>query len=703
MLSGLFSIRMTVLKSKSINWRLIVWLAIGIVTIAGVYLRFADMTADPPSYFAGHGQSLTTDPHHYGFFARNKILFDQWELFDASKWRVFEVTIMSGFSYVLFLIFGISLYTANLAGVIISLLSILIFLLAFRKIINKNGILLALFLLMFNKILLVYGKLPYTENGMILIISFLFFVFVNYRQNLWGKIGLGFLIALSGLTGKIFGFLMILPVLLSILYEAKPGRYKDILIVTASCAVTTILWISFVYGRDLDLLFGYFTAQTVGQYGLPGALKSPITFFEKLISFGNDTRFYFNAPAAGLAGFIAFLYILLSYSKDYFKQHIPVVFLIIWFVAGQFFFMPENYRPLRYVYMLYFPLAGLIAFIFSKDIFANYENIGKRNYPYLIILFFLLWILFEQLVFNIFYDNSFKPLHQRLVWFSAPVAIIVTLIEMRFKFLRIIFQRYFKMIAIVFIIVLTLWNFGTDYSKWQEQKSFNITETGRDIDEVLGEDAIICGPIIPTLLLENNLKGIIYGSGITDQDTGFFSRYPATHIIVEEISSGDIVEKFTGLDSTRLVTAYWIRDFRYILARISDLTGNSRAAAYQLTDFEIGRIFMEKKIYDSAFYYLERFRKKYPDNKSVLLALGEIYPINAQVAKAELVYQKAVSLYPRDFSVLLAQGIYYQARYTISGDRQFLNLANRIYQQVLTMNPHHADRIMEIASKIAKH
>jgi len=693
----------TVLKLKNLNLRLIVWLAIGIITIAGVYLRFADMTADPPLYFTGHGQSLTTDPHHYGFFARNKILFDQWELFDASKWRVFEVTIMSGFSYILFLIFGISHYTANLAGVIISLLSIFIFLLALSKVINLNGLLLALFLLMFNKVLLIYGKLPFTENGMILIISFLFFVFVNYRQNTWGKIGLGFLVALSGLTGKVFGFLMILPVLLSILYEAKPGRCKDILIVTASSVVMTILWISFVYGRDLDLLFSYYTAQTVGQYGLPDALKSPITFFEKLISFGNDARFYFNAPAAGLAGFIAFLYILLSYSKDYFKQHIPLVFLIIWFVAGQFFFMPENYRPLRYVYMLYFPLAGLAAFVFSKDIIAKYKSAEKRDYFYLIILFFLLWILFEQLVFNIFYSNSFKPLHQRLVWFSAPAAIIVTMIEMRFKFLRMIFHRYFRMSAIVFIVIFTLFNFGISYLKWQEQESFNITETSRDIGEVLGEDAVICGPIIPTLLLENNLKGIIYGSGITDQDTGLFSRYPATHIIVEEIGSWDIIEKFTGLDSTKLVATYWIRDFRYIVARISDLTGNRRAAVYQPTDFEIGRRFMEMKIYDSAFYYLERFKKKYPDNKSVLLALGEIYPIIGQVANAELIYQKAVSLYPRDFSVLLAQGIYYQARYTISGDRKFLNLAHRIYQEVVTINPYQADRIIEIASKIAKH
>ena len=693
---------MTKPSTKGIDWRIIIWVAIIIVTGAGIYFRFADLDADPPLYFAGHGQSLSTDPDHYCYFARSKILFDKWEPYDAGRWRVFEVTLMSGLCYILFLLFDISRYTANLAGVIVSLLSILFFLLALRKFINHGGLLLALFLLMSNKVLLVYGKLPYAENGMILIITLIFFVFVYYRHRLWGTILLGFLIALSAMAGKVFGFLIILPILFCIWYENKPGRYKNIIILIGSTVVTTIVWVLIAYGGRLNSLFDYYAAQTIGQYGLPDALKSPITFLEKLISFGNDTRFYFNAPAAGLAGFFAMIYILYSFSREKLKGNIPILFLLLWFTVGQLFFMPENYRPLRYVYMIFFPLAGLAAFVFSDTASITYEKSSNRKYLFYVILFFLFWILFEQLLFNVFYDNYFKPLHKRLVWFSAPAAIVITLVEMHFKFIRLIFRRNFRIVLIAFIAGFALWNFESDYIKWQKQKSFNIKEAGRELGKALGEDAVICGPLAPTLLLENKLGGLIYGSGITDQDSSFFRKYPITHLIVEIDRSADIVEKFPSLDNARPVTDFWIRDFQYVLVRISEQTGNGKAASYKPTDYEMGRYFLDNKVFDSAQFYLERFWTKHPDSKLALQRLGEVYPFVGEVERAGMMLKRARSLYPHDFSVCLALGVYYQLRYTFTRQQQYLDLAEETYHKVIEMNPNQVDEIYETAKKIAE-
>ena len=126
-----------------------------------------------------------------------------------------------------------------------------------------------------------------------------------------------------------------------------------------------------------------------------------------------------------------------------------------------------------------------------------------------------------------------------------------------------IFRRNFRIVLIAFIAGFALWNFETDYIKWQKQKSFNIKEAGRELGKALGEDAVICGPLAPTLLLENKLGGLIYGSGITDQDSSFFRKYPITHLIVEIDRSADIVEKFPSLDNARPVTDFWIRDFPY--------------------------------------------------------------------------------------------------------------------------------------------
>lgn len=181
----------------------------------------------------------------------------------------------------------------------------------------------------------------------------------------------------------------------------------------------------------------------------------------------------------------------------------------------------------------------------------------------------------------------------------------------------------------------------------------------------------------------------------------YFRRYPATHFVVEESRSADIIKKFPALASADAVSPYWIRDYKYVLARISHLTGNDQASKYQPTDFEIGRLFMERKAHDSAVYYMERFRKEHPNNKSVLLALGKIYPFLGRVEEAEDILKKAISLYPRDYSVHLALGFYYHVRYAMSGDKQFLLLADETYQHVLNINPYQIDVINDIPSKIA--
>jgi len=692
---------MTKSTLQKFNWKIIIWAAIILVSAAGIYLRMADLDSDPPLYFSGHGQSLSADPDHYCYFARNKILFDKWEMYDARRWRVFEVTLMSGLCYLLFNISDISRYTANLAGVIVSLLSIFIFLLTFRKFINLNGLLLALFLLMFNKVLLVYGRLPYTENGMILCISLIFFVFVHYRQYLWGLICTGVLITLSAMAGKLFGYIIIVPVIVCLWYENRPGRYFDIFIVTGTAAAATIVWILLAYGGKLDLLLSYYTAQAVGQYGLPDALKSPITFIEKLISFGNDTRIYYNAPATALAGFFALLYILYSFTREKLRDNIPLLFLISWFVIGLLFFMPENYRPLRYVYMLFLPLAGLAAYVFSDSQSITHEKTGRRKNLFYIIMFLMIWILFEQLLFNIFYSNSFKSMYQRLVWFSAPAALLVTLLEMRFRYIRFIFHRYFKIVLLFGLIGFTLWNFGSEYLTWQKQKSYNIKEASIELGRILDQDAVLSGPLAPTMLIENRLGGLIYGSGVTDQDSSFFEKYPVTHLIVEINRSADIVEKFPSLDKPQPVTDFWIRDFQYIVVRINELTGNRRAALYQPTDFERGRYFLDNQVFDSALYYLERFQSKYPDSKQALQSLGEVYPFLGQVNRAEEVLKRACELYPRDFSVILALGAFYQIRYTISGNKKDLDLTQEIYHKVFDLNPYQTDEIMEMAKRIA--
>ncbi|UCD94575.1 MAG: hypothetical protein JSU69_00555 [Candidatus Zixiibacteriota bacterium] len=679
---------------------LIFWMAAAIVAAVGVYLHFADLDLDPPMYFAGRGQSLSTDPYHFTYFSRNKLLFDEWELFDSARWRVFEVGLVSGLSYIIFSIFGISRTAANATGLVLMLFSTGIFLLVLKRTVNIRAVFLALIFLLFNKALFVYGRLPYLENGMIFFMAVLFFVFVHFRAYLWAKIIIGILVALSGMAGKIFGYMIIVPVVLSYWIDDPKNRLRNMAVVLISCLAASAVWIFLVYGSDLSTVLSYFQAQSLGMYGFPDAFKSPVTFLERLISFGSGVRFYFHAPVLGVAGFIAFCIILTSFTGERLKKNVPLIFLIVWFVAGQLFFMPENYRPLRYIYMLYFPLAGIVACAYS-DRAAPGKNLGSGwGYWRHILLFSVTWIFLYQLVYNIFFSNLFEESHRLIVWLTVVPALALMLLERRAGFYKLSANKAIGKYAIFGIFAMVLISFADSYLKWDRERSFNIRQAGADLGEILGENAVICGPIAPTLLLENNLRGMIYAVGISDADPDLFRKYPVTHIAVDVGASGAMIDRFPVFASAETVAEYWIRDTKILFVRIAGLTGSEEAASYQMTDYEKGRRFKDQQAFDSAQVYFERFAERFPENKSVLLALGDVYPFNRRLDDGLEALRSASKLYPDDFYVLMALAVYYQTRSVATGEKEYLSLARVTYRKVLEKNPYHWDEIKSISGKI---
>jgi len=692
---------MTSATPQNKSHRKILWLLITVISITAIYIYFIDLDADPPMYFDGQSQSLSTDPHHYSYFARNKILFGQGELFDTSRWRVFEVTLISGISYILFSIFGISLPVANIPGPLSIMIAIALFILALRRSLKLEAAALVLILLLFNKVLHVYGRLPYAENGMILIMAMLFYIFMHHRHKLLGKIIIGIMAALAAMAGKIFGIIIIVPVITAFWLENKPDRIKNIFIVTASSIIFGAAWILIFYGGDLGAFYEYYHSQTLGLYGFPEAFKSPLVLIEKLVNFGNDSRFYFHSPVLGLAAFVALLAAFSIVSKKNIKENIPLIFLITWFVAGILLFMCGNYRPLRYVYMLYLPMAGMTGLVLSSSFHDNAAILSWKGYIKYILIFLLFWIVIEQIVFNIFYIGYYTTKAVPVTWFSFSPAVLIAYLEYRFNFLRVLKSRLLQKALVCTIVVLTFVNFALPYYDWQGQKSFNIREASRDLGQILADDAVICGPIAPTLLLENNLKGDIYAVGVTDDDPRFFFKNPVTHFVIDAMASGFIIEKYEELTPAVEIADYYIRDAKILVVDVSHYTGNKQAAFYQPTDYEIARGFMKQQVYDSALYYMESFIKKYPDNKSALRILGDLYPLNGKPDEAMRYLIRADSLYPTDFIVKLSLAVYYQKRYVVSGDDRFRHMARKTYDEVVEINPYQADEVSGISRRIA--
>ncbi|MFH2036822.1 MAG: hypothetical protein ABIJ45_10500 [Candidatus Zixiibacteriota bacterium] len=678
------------------NKRIILALIILLVAI-GTTIRFINLDSDPPSYFDGQNQSLSTDPYQYTHFSRNKILFDEWEIFDSSPWCVFKYSLISGLSYIIFKIDSVTRANANLTGLLLSLASIFLFLFSIRKFIGLRGILIAAVFLLVNKPLFVYGRLPYLENGMIFILSLIFFVFIYYRQKFWGQVLLGILVALSALAGKIFGFIIIVPIITALVIEKKKNALKPISSIMVSTIIVTFVWIYLFYGSNFDAFMRYYSSQTIGLYGIPDALKSPILFFERLISFGSESRFYYHAPALGVISFLCFLILIAKKSFD--RNQLPIIiFLIFWLVASQLFFMVGNYRPLRYIYMIYLPLVGLVGILFQSQI----ELVkAKLNLKRLLALLFICWIFIYQVVLNLFYLDLFESTYQTIVWISLIPAVLLVVTEYRFNLISHISKLHFFRYTIIATAILSLVNFGWSYKNWYQQRLFNIKEAGVDIGTILNRNAVLCGPMAPTLLLENNLKGIIYAVGISDQDPDFFKKNPATHFLIDAEASGTIIKKFPELENAKTVGEYWIRDAKILLVRISDIVDKSHSS-YHLTDYEIGKRFLDQREVDSAAKYIEQFHSYYSDCKSSMKTLGELLPMIGQVDEGTKLLIEASLRYPRDWSLHFLLGTHYQQRALYENNRNYLAMARQEYEKTLEINPYQWNEIETIINKIGK-
>ena len=282
-----------------------------LVIVAGLIVRFLYLGADPPLYFEGTTQALLTDPYNFVHFARNKVLYDQWDIFDYHRWDVFKYSLSSGFGYLFFSLGGVSRVTANLSAVVLNLGGLLLFVFGTARQ-SRRAALVCAVLLFSNMTLIVYGRYPFLENGLIFVAGLSFYVFTRWYPKRFVIPLTGFLVALAVLSGKAYGIVLIIPPILVILKENR-NRYKtEIPLLGLATLLSGVLLALLFYGDNVMTAYRYVSEQSTGMYGFPKALLSPLTFFEHLITLGGTSRIFWYSPFwLGLA-FFAGVYLLLT-------------------------------------------------------------------------------------------------------------------------------------------------------------------------------------------------------------------------------------------------------------------------------------------------------------------------------------------------------------------------------------------------------
>ncbi|MCK4607499.1 MAG: hypothetical protein KAU35_09405, partial [candidate division Zixibacteria bacterium] len=334
-----------------------------------VFLRVVGIESDPPLFYVGHGQAQLTDPYQFSFFARNAVLYGEWNPFDFHRWDVFRYSLISGVSYLFFSAFGVSRVTANLVAIVLHMGGLLLFLLGLRRFRDFWEVSLVALLLLLNSSLFFYGRLPFLENGLIFLSGLTFFVFVHYGHRAWGQAMTGALVALATLSGKLFGFLLLGPVLICLLVVYRSRVAVPILVTVTSLVLTAVAYMLVFYGGDLTTLLNYSAEQTVGMYGPPPGFSSLPDFFEMLMTYGGNGLWQYT-PFLTLLTAISLVLVVLRvpFAGAVKPESVAMIFCVAWLVGGVFGLMPFFYRPMRYGLFLFLPMAAISAFAVRESL-----------------------------------------------------------------------------------------------------------------------------------------------------------------------------------------------------------------------------------------------------------------------------------------------------------------------------------------------
>ncbi|HWR83346.1 MAG TPA: hypothetical protein VN285_08585 [Candidatus Deferrimicrobium sp.] len=676
-----------------------------LIIVGGFIFWQSDLTSDPPMYYEGLGQSLSTDPAQYVFHARNAILFDDPDPYDYPRWTVYHHSLVSLVSYVWFAVAGESLRDANLVGVLLSMAALLFFLLALTRHHRPWVYLVASVCFIMNVTLFTYGRLSYLENGLIFLSALVVFVYSWWGNRWWGVALSGALVALATLTGKLFGALL-LPALVAAIVLSRQGQVRRRTAPAVVAFLLTAVVVSvLLYGRDVRAAFAYVGEQSYGLRGFPDGLRSPWAFVEHVISYGFTNHLFYLDIDLLLFWFFGLLLLVLflSSGRKIGELSPPTVFSMFVIIAAILGLAPLNYSPLRYGLLV---IAAIILFCFGLfDTMSNarVSTPVRLNKGPTVILTLALWVLLFHAIGNIFFGNTFPRPIRSLTWATLPGSIVLAFVSR-----RVIGRYHFTLTRRKLTIgAAMLACFSIIFNGYQIRRqhliadNYNIMEANQDLQAILSPEAVVSGPYGPVLTLNTPLKSFIHLFQVADLDSTLFDRQPITHIAADESNWAEAIAAYPVLKDLVPVTAYWIRDVEVMLYNISNVFSNEQARSYRPSEFEQAQNLFQRSRLDSALTIVERFVSQHPESKSGGLLRADLVWQQGKYSEAYQHLARLADRFPTDFHIQLQCGRALQLMAGFGHDRSLEVLANQYYECAVKVNPFKAQYARQLWAQTA--
>jgi hypothetical protein len=659
------------------------YLILGLVLLIALVFRVVYLTADPPMGIT-RSQDFSTDPPQYMYFAENLVDHGNSNPYGDPSYSQWIQTSQNLLAVILFNIAGTGRAQGNAVGVIFNLASILLLALAIKNYGSRLGALFFAIIASFDFTLIWFGRTPFLEasqNFWLCVSVYLF----SRRNAHWLYLATsGLACAVAAFYGKMIAVSMlgVFAVVWVLLYlneeENRQALVRSAIYFYAGYAAGLLSWLLFVYLPAQGQVSSYLAEQAVGLYGTPKAFDSFNDFVWQYLSLLWEHDFFLKMPMVTILTYLFGVGVLTWFvgkrtgKKLFGEFNIGWVIMMLWFAIGYVTLFPWNYRPLRYQTTIMFPAMAMagVALAFAWDYLrrpsaANpksraSDRDAQRNPAYALV-FGTIWLL-PLLSLILLWLASFGGGSAVDSIRKGPLPYVLVLLVV--GLLLTILQRAIKRVsrktasigaAMSIVLVLFLVIFGVvKFVDWSGRRQYSLLTADRDLAAILNQGAVITGPYGPALTQENHFGSLIHMFGIKRVDKELFSKYPITHLVMDEGNDKQARADYPEVMSrASFITRYIIRGFPIRLYRVSDATQNPLTRQYVPSDFEQAQAFIGEHNNDSAVVYLQRFLSSGQPNYSAnLYAADALYAQNKYAEALEL-YRKAQQFSPGDgFSAL---------------------------------------------------
>jgi hypothetical protein len=367
--------------------------------------------------------------------------------------------------------------------------------------------------------------------------------------------------------------------------------------------------------------------------------------------------------------------------SEYKKEHLTLIFLLVWLFTGIAGLSPFFYRPSRYAVFLMLPVAAFIGFV-VRFVWDRGAALRMSNRWVSLPFFFLIsWYTITQFrmivvpVGRKFRTGvEFMPL---AALFAAAITLILYLLLYRKKRLKLWRWTAYGMTVVVagmvavqgFLIWMALVNPGR-----------NLEQYNNELSLVVNPDAVLTGPYMPALTIDNKLRGVIYVFGLSDGDKNLLTRFGVSHVVANSANWQSAIEEFPQLVSSTQIAQFLISDQVVGLYRLEN-------AAAPMTDFERGAIDMLTNRFDSALAAFDRFTALHPNTILGETRLAMAMTANGLFEEADDRLQTVADNYPDSYMAQVTCQAIYQKMYQVTNNPLYLNRAREQQEIAARLNP----------------